>query len=235
MRSRTHEDRFGCSRLVLGVLVGLALLVGLIASRGGFEGGWRALTSSFGGGEQDTEPRQDAFAEQLQALQEQAQLLEGEILRLHQERMALRKERIQGLATQYTKGDARQYDRILLHNRCSFPLDVALYYRDLDDAWIARGWWRVEPDATVTTDAMSRTSPVYFYAENLTESRVLDGTSDEGAQTLEVSNSRFDSVQEDAFRYPGLRSVSFYPRQTGEIWTDFVEELRCPVEAPPEG
>ncbi|HEX9735351.1 MAG TPA: DUF1036 domain-containing protein [Thermoanaerobaculia bacterium] len=105
----------------------------------------------------------------------------------------------------YEKGGNRQYDRILLRSTCDVPVDVALYYLDLDQSWITRGWWSIKPGDTVTTNAMTRNSPIYVYAENQAVGRRWDGEgkedslsrrTDEGSLSARV-RSRFHRCLRD--------------------------------------
>lgn len=174
-----------------------------------------------------------ALEQQRMLLQEQTLAMREEVLRLNTERINARKARISATAERFKDGDERKYDRILLANHCSVPIDVAVHYKDIDETWITRGWWRVDPDATVSTDAMTRNTPIYFYAENLSEKRFWDGTGREDSASFKVSNSRFDHLKGETFVFDNPRDVSFYRRETGKAWIDHTEPFKCPVEAEP--
>jgi hypothetical protein len=166
------------------------------------------------------------LAQEMQALREEARLL-------HEERVATRKERMLAIAERSREGEARLYDRIVLRSACPYEVAVALHYQDLDDAWVTRGWWLVPPRESVTTDAMTRSQVLYFYAENQAVGRVWDGTGSEESISQTISDSRFDHVAGERFAYEGARTVSFFRRLSGREWMDYTEVFECPVEAPP--
>lgn len=178
------------------------------------------------------EPAAQLLAEQqLKLLAEQSEAVKEELRRLRDARIDLRRERIQLLADRFTVDGARQYDRVLLHNGCEVDVSVALYYLDLDESWITRGWWNVAPDETVTTDAMTRNAYLYFFAENRSVNRSWDGTGKERSMSLPIVDAKFDHLDGESFVYEGARTVSFYRRKTVDDWTDHVEEIRCYLEA----
>jgi hypothetical protein len=180
------------------------------------------------------EEGREALEKQRQGLAEQQQRLDAERRRLRDERVALRKERMLLLADRFREGERRGHSRVLLRNTCSYAVAVALRYRDLDDAWIVRGWWEVAPKGEVTTDAMTRHREIHFYAENQGVGRTWDGTGTEGARSLSITDSRFDWLEDERFDYDAPRSVSFYRREAPEGLADHVEVFECLAEAPPQ-
>lgn len=172
--------------------------------------------------------------EQRTRLEEETRLLADERRRLRDERVALRKERMLALADRLRVGERREYSRIVLRNTCSYAVAVALRYRDLDDAWIVRGWWEVEPRGEVTTDAMTRHREVFFYAENQAVGRTWDGTGAEGAVSLAITDTKFDQLEDEPFAYDAPRSVLVFRRLAPEGFADHVEVFECLAEAPPE-
>lgn len=224
--------RIGC--VVLSILVGLGAYFVISGP---------SLDSLVGGvpASKESEPPPADSAEDQKLLEdarerlldEHRQTARDEALRLHEERMELRRERVGLLAEKWQKGGTKTFDGIELKNTCQHTLNVVLYYMDLDDQWIRRGWWEVKPGDTVSTDARTRNAFVYFYAENLAEKVVLDGDGLEGALEMAVVNAKFDQLDGDPFLYPNSRNVWLYQRKTGNTWQDYVEELRCYLEAPP--
>lgn len=170
-------------------------------------------------------------AEHRAILDEEAAALREELRLLHDQRIAARRSRID-LIAQTHEGDVRAYDTIALTNRCRFVVSAALHYKDLDDRWITRGWWNLDPGATVETDAKTRNSVLYFFAENQAEGKSFDGDGQDDSLTLSVVDSRFDHVDDDRWAYGEPRKVAFFRRQTGEDWVDHVESFDCPLEAP---
>lgn len=175
----------------------------------------------------------DPLAQQRALLDQEVAAVREEVVKLHDERMDAWKARLDLVADGYRKGKERGYDTLALRNRCSEPLDVAISYRALDDRWVTRGWWTVKPGERVDTDGMTRNAVVYFYAENDPKGWHLDGKGKPDSLDLEVVDSKFDHVHDERFVYPGARTVSFYARNTGEDWTDYVEDLVCAVEKAP--
>lgn len=175
----------------------------------------------------------EAFEQQKKLYEEQALALTEEIRRLHDERITARKERIASIAERYQDGDQRKYDKVLFENLCKIPIHVAIHYKDLDDTWVSRGWWKVEPGATVTSDAFTRNTPIYLYAENLSAGRTWDGAGKDDSATFTISNARFDHLKGERFVYEEPREASFYRRETGKSWTDHKETFECHLEAPP--
>lgn len=233
MRAWTRSEKIGC----LGLLLAAATCTAVIFTLPPFHG---LLSRTFSPGAAAPSPvnspntgAQLLLDQQIKLLQEQTETAKEELRRLRDERIELRKRRIELIGERFTAGDGRKYDRILLHNRCEVPIDVALYYLDLDDKWITRGWWGVPPGETVTTDAMTRNAVVYFYAENQKIGRRWDGAGKDDAMARPVVDAKFDQLDDDSFLYEGPRTVSFYRRRTAEQWTDHVEEFECYLEAPP--
>lgn len=164
-------------------------------------------------------------------LEQETLALREELRLLHDERIAARRGRIALIAERY-EGEVRAYDVISLANRCRVVVSVALYYLDLDDRWITRGWWNLDPGAIVETDAKTRNSVLYFYAENRAEGRSWTGDGRDDSLTLSVVDNRFDHLDDDRWAYDEPRKVSFFRRDTGEDWIDHVETFDCPLEAP---
>ncbi len=160
----------------------------------------------------ESERQEERLADEMQAMREEARLL-------HEEKVATRKERMLAIAERLRKGDARQHDRIVLRSACPYEIAVALHYQDLDDAWVTRGWWMVPPRESVTTDAMTRSQVLYFYAENQGVGRVWDGGGQEGSISQTITDSRFDHVVGERFPYERPRTVSFFRRLSDKEWT----------------
>ncbi len=165
-------------------------------------------------------------------LDEESRALREELRLLYDERIAARRGRIDLIAQRYEEGDVRAYDTISLSNRCRFTVSVALHYNDLDDRWITRGWWNVEAGATVETDAKTRNSVLYFFAENRSKGKNWAGDGRDDSLTMSVVDSRFDHLDHDRWAYRERREVAFYRRDTAEEWVDHVETFDCPLEAP---
>lgn len=233
MKTSPVGQRIGCWALLLALGIGAQQLL----SRGnlrswlpGSSGPTQSPAPAEGNSPEDQKLLQD---EQQRLLDEHRQTARDEALRLHEERMELRRERIGLLAEKWQRGGSKSFDSIELKNTCRHTLNVVLYYMDLDDQWIRRGWWEVKPGDTVSTDAMTRNAYVYFYAENLAEKVVLDGAGLEGALEMAVVDAKFDQLDGEAFLYPNSRNVWLYQRKTGNTWQDYLEELKCYLEAPP--
>lgn len=186
-------------------------------------------------GAPEPDPQAAILDEQKKLLAEQSAAVKAELRGLYDERIKLRKERIEGLAERLTSEKSREYDKILLKNSCGFEVAVALYYRDLDETWITRGWWTIKPEETVTTDAMTKNAYIYFYAENKAEGRTWDGKGKPTALSLNIVDEKFDALEGDRFVYENPRSVSFYQRKTGDQWGDHTETFECFLEEPPAG
>lgn len=178
------------------------------------------------------EAYRDLVQEQRALLAEEASAFREELRLLHAERIDARRGRIALIAERHEAAGARAYDEITLENRCRFVVSVALHYLDLDDRWITRGWWNLDPGATVETDAMTRNSVLYFYAENRAEGRSWTGEGRDDSTTEKVVDSRFDHLDGDRWAYEEAREVSFFRRDTGEEWVEHVETFDCPLEAP---
>lgn len=188
------------------------------------------------GGAESEAARAEAYRqlveEHRQVLDEESAALREELRLLHEERIAARRGRIALIAKRHREGDVRAYDTIALANRCRFTVSAALHYKDLDDRWITRGWWNLEPGATVETDAVTRNSVLYFFAENRSEGKNWTGDGRDDSLTLSVVDSRFDHLDDDRWAYEEPREVAFFRRETGEDWVDHVETFDCPLEAP---
>lgn len=237
MRAWTRGERIGFFSLVVGALTCTAVLLSVPAVqdligrllRSGEEPA--AVTKS--AADPKTETLNQLLEEQRRLLEEHSQATRAEVVKLHDERMDLRKQRIEALAEKFSVRNERSFDKLLLRNKCSHDISVALHYMDLDDSWISRGWWAVKPGETVTTDAMTRNSYVFFFGENRTAGRQWDGVGKEGSIELAIADVKFDQLDGETFVYPGPRTVSFFRRETGNTWTDFTETFECLLEAPP--
>lgn len=179
-----------------------------------------------------TQSQIEVLEQERKLLDEQTQAMREEARGLYEERVKVRYERIETIAERHRRGKQREYDRILLENKCRADVAVALYYLDLDDKWITRGWWQIPPGETMTTDAMTRNRYLYLYAENKSLGREWDGTGGQDSLSLQISDSKFDHVKGERFLYDKPRSVSFFKRDTGEKWTDHKEVFECLAEAP---
>ena len=216
MRAFTRGERIGLGIMAVAAIAGLALLTARRSSD----------VARVEGAHAELERQRKLLADEMQAMHE-------EVRRLHEERVAARKERMLSIAERHRKGGVREYDRIVLRSACPYEIAVALHYQDLDDTWVTRGCWAVPPGESVTTDAMTRSQVLYFYAENQGVGRVWDGAGHEGSTSLTISDSRFDHVVGERFPYEGARTVSFFRRLSGREWMDYAELFECPVEAPP--
>lgn len=178
-----------------------------------------------------TEAYRQVVEEHRALLAEETGALREELRLLHEERIAARRDRIELIADRH-EGEVRAYDTIALESRCPFVISVALHYKDLDDRWITRGWWNLDPGATVETDARTRNSVLYFFAENRSVGKTFNGDDRDDSTTESIVDSKFDHLDDDRWAYAEPRRVSFYRRDTGEDWTDHVETFECPLEAP---
>lgn len=224
MGAWARNEKIGCGGMALGVVATLVLLWAIPALER------RTERSSATGQEAGAQAQ---LEEQRKLLAEQTAAARDELRRLHDERIAVRQTRIEAMTDRYTADGDPQYDTIVLHNACSYPIDVALYYLDLDGSWITRGWWGLDADGTVRTNAFTRNAYVYFYAENLGVGRTWDGAGKAESLTLEVVDPKFDHLAGETFVYDDPRRVSFYRRKTADSWGDQTETFECFAEAPP--
>jgi uncharacterized membrane protein len=179
-----------------------------------------------------TEAYRQVVEEHRALLTEETRALREELRLLHDERIAARRGRIALIAQRHESDGKHAYDTIALVNRCRFVVSVAVHYRDLDDRWITRGWWNVDPGVTVETDAMTRNAVLYFFAENQAEGRSWTGEGLDDSTMESVVDSRFDHLDGDRWAYDEAREVSFFRRHSGEKWGEHVESFDCPLEAP---
>jgi uncharacterized membrane protein len=185
------------------------------------------------GGKVGVPAERAALEAERRRLAEQTRAAAEEGRRLHEERIALRKERMRAIADRFTRGEKREYTRVVLRNACPYAVAVALRYQDLDESWVARGWWEVSPGGSVTTDAMTRHRQLHLYAENQAVGRTWDGTGSEGALDVAITDSRFDQVEGEPFLYEGSRRATFFRREAAADFSDLTEVFECPAEAPP--
>jgi hypothetical protein len=228
MRAWTRGEKIGCFSLLFAGLTCVAVVASLPPVQALFRPDRPDRTAETG----HADAYRAVLEEQRQLLREETQAVREELRRLHDERIEARRGRIAGLAEELETDGKREYDTLLLHNQCAHDIAVALYYRDLDEKWITRGWWMVKPGETVTTDAMTRNAIVYFYAENQAVGRTWDGAGQADALSLAIVDARFDHLEGERWVYDEPRTVSFRRRHTGDTWQDYVEEFECFVEAP---
>lgn len=232
MRHWTRGEKIGCWTIVVGTVTCLAVLSSVPPFNGAIV---RLLPDAATGSSQteNTRSQIELLEQERKLLDEQTRAMREEARQLYGERVQARKERIEGIAERHRRGKQREYDRIVLENKCRAVVAVAIYYMDLDEKWVTRGWWEVPPGGSMTTDAMTRNRYVFLYAENQGLGRTWDGKDQEGSLSLTVSDSKFDHLEGERFLYEKPRSVSFFKRDTGEDWTDHKEAFECLVEAPP--
>ena len=229
------QQKIGCWALVFGGIILVLALRGAIPVNSALE---RLLSGSPPERSEETgasgeDPQVALLDEQKKLLAEQGAAVKAELRGLYDERIKLRKERIAGIAERFTTAKGAEYDKVLLNNTCSFNIAVALYYMDLDDTWISRGWWTIAPGDTVTTDAMSRNAYLYFYAENKEQGRTWDGKGKADSLELSIVDEKFDALEGDRFVYENPRTVSFYRKKTAERWGEHTETFECLLEARP--
>lgn len=164
-------------------------------------------------------------------LDEQAQAAREQTRRLYEERIELRRQRILLISERLERDGEREYDKLILVNRCPHEIAVAVNYADLDGKWIVRGWWNVKAGDEVTTDAMTKSDTVYFYAENTSEGWIFDGTNRQGSRSLSVVNDRFDYLEGETFLYENPTEKSFYPATIPKDAVDYTETFECNPEA----
>lgn len=232
MRTWTRGEKIGCWSTLVGTITCLAVIYSLAPVQSLVH---RLLP---GGAEHSAvvgpaSDQQLLLEQQRKLFEEQTLAAKEELRRLHEERILLRQQRLDSIAEGFTGKDSRQYDQIVLHNKCDQQVDVALYYLDLDEKWITRGWWGIAAGDSVTTNAMTRNAYVYFYGENQATGRRWDGTGKPDSIALPVVNSKFDHLADETFVYDDPRTVAFYRRKTGDTWGDHVETFECFAEAPP--
>ena len=232
MRHWTRGEKIGC----WGVVVGTVTCLAVLSTVPPFQGSVLRLlpdavtqpSAQIG----HTQSQIELLEQERKLLDEQTQTMREEARNLYEERVRARHERIAAIAERYRSGEKREYDRIIIENKCRADVAVALYYLDLDEKWITRGWWQVPPGESMTTDAMTRNRYLFLYAENKGVGRSWDGTGTQASLSLRVSDSKFDHVEGERFLYEKPREVAFFRRDTGESWTDHKEVFECPVEAP---
>jgi uncharacterized membrane protein len=233
MRAWTRGEKIGFFSLLIALVTCVAVVVSLppVQVALGLRADPRAAELA---ADASRELAQQMLDEQRKLLGEQLELNRAELRKLQEERMEIRKQRIALLAKEHTVDGKPEYDTIALHNECSFNVAVALHYRDLDDQWVTRGWWTIEPGKTVETDAMTRNSVLFFYAENEAEGWRWDGEGQAEAIELPVVNAKFDHLTTEAFPHPEPTRVRFYERRTGQSFVNHVERFACLAEAPPD-
>jgi uncharacterized membrane protein len=178
--------------------------------------------------EPDTSEEQRRLEEERRKhLEEQRQALRQEALQVHDERVEIRKDRIAKLASSYTSSGKPLYDRVVFTNDCSKAVNVAVHYRDLDDVWVTRGWWTVDPGETTVTDVKTRNALVYFFARNRDEDLSWNGEGEEGAARKPVSPRKFYLIQGDDFEYPDQEEVTFFRRESPSGWGDHKRRFTC--------
>jgi uncharacterized membrane protein len=232
MRHWTRGEKIGCVSTVVGTVTCLAVLSTVPPFQGLIP---RLLPEAASQRTSETGHTQSQIAvleQERKLLDEQTQAMREEARHLYEERVRARHERIDTIAERYRRREKREYDRILIENKCKADVAVALYYLDLDEKWITRGWWQVPPGETMTTDAMTRNQYLYLYAENKSLGRSWDGSGKQDSLPLSVSDTKFDYVKGERFLYEKPRDVSFFKRDTGESWTDHKEVFECLAEAP---
>src|SRR5688500_2156914 len=203
MRAWTRGERIGFFSLVVALVTCGAVVFSLPAVqralRGEASAGAAVTPGAEAGPDAAPPPGSEAavLEEQRQLLAEQTLAARQEVERLHEARMELWKERQKTLEERFTGAKERAYDRVFLRNNCSAPIQVAMYYRALDDSWVTRGWWSVAPGETRQTDVATRNQLLYFYAESGEIKWTWDGAGH--AEWLErmFTDAKFDHRQGD--------------------------------------
>jgi uncharacterized membrane protein len=232
MRHWTRGEKIGCWSMVVGTVTCLAVLSSVPPFQGVLPRLFHEAPAQSTSEAAHTQGQIEVLEQERKLLDEQTRAMREEARSLYEERVRARSERIDGIAERYRRGKQREYDRIVFENKCPADVAVAVYYLDLDEKWITRGWWQVPSGESMTTDAMTRNRYLYLYAENKGLGRTWDGAGKPDAVELSISDSKFDHVKGERFLYEKPRSVSFFRRDTGESWTDFKEVFECLAEAP---
>jgi uncharacterized membrane protein len=232
MRHWTRGEKIGCWSMVVGTVTCLAVISTLPPFREPLQRLFPEAGSRQTSQDGHARSQIEVLEQERKLLDEQTQAMREEARQLHEERIRTRHERIDAIALRHRQGKQRGYDVVLLENKCRADVAVALYYLDLDDKWITRGWWQVPPGETMTTDAMTRNRYVYLYAENKGLGRTWDGGGRQDSLSLSVTDAKFDHLKGERFLYERPREVSFFRRDTGQQWTDHREVFECLAEAP---
>lgn len=159
--------------------------------------------------------------------EERRQAAKAEALRLHTERMALRSQRLDSVAAQQEAQGQRLHNTLAIANGCHAPLFAAIHYQDLDNHWVTRGWWQVQPGQTAATDARPTSANVYFYAENTGLNLFWSGEGQPDSVEKEIIDERFDYLNGEPFVYDNPRKVSFFRANTGPDWTSYTHTFTC--------
>jgi uncharacterized membrane protein len=238
MHSWSREEKIAFWSLVVAVVSCLVAIVSAPAfNRGASSASNRGIASFTDTTVVTTAPpvMSDTQAERLnreradlqQRIREEQRRAEGEEnMRLYWQRVTLRMARMESLAGEMAASGAPGYYTIRLQNDCSDTINVALYYRDLDDRWVLRGWWIVGPqEATKPGEVWTRNSIVYFYAYN--ENTIWSGSSDSLAMQTSLPDKRFYLLADEANPFQTSNPASMFRRDLGSVYSEFNQAFTC--------
>jgi uncharacterized membrane protein len=127
-----------------------------------------------------------------------------------------------------TEDTTPTYYTLGLKNSCADTIYVALNHRDEFGRWRTRGWWKVEPGATMVPDGVrSYNSFFYIYAETGAQQVYWDGSKSEGSITRNVPQHAFEHRDDLPTQYAQSRLLSFFPRQISGAPREDTQEFTC--------
>lgn len=241
MHTWTRGEKIGFWSLVIALVSCLAAVASVPAFNRGEQSmsaqGTTSFTDSTVGATAYVSP--DTQAERLQRehaelqqriLEEQRSAGREENLRLHEQRVTLRKTRIEALAHDFERTSMPAYYSISLRNDCQTrSIDVALYYRDLDDKWVVRGWWQVRPNQTITPHAVwTRNGVVYFYG--ISGTSTWDGASDSTFVRVSIPDNLFYLFADEPNPYDRSNPVVMFRRDLPSTFQPYTQLFYCPSE-----
>lgn len=118
-------------------------------------------------------------------------------------------------------------NHIELRNECNARIFVALAYESAGTGWRVRGWWPIDPGATIRPGVETMNRNVYFFARD-TAGREWNGQGASSSRIIPVvSGQAFDGPFDAVGRNAASRRESFRHLDTGPSLGTYVIPLTC--------
>ncbi len=121
---------------------------------------------------------------------------------------------------------APSFDTIVLNNRCSTKIFVAIYYAETSASWTAKGWYTVAPNSSLTPDVESRGAIVYFFGYSPGGSE-WNGEGEVLSRRIPTVDQAFSGSVGGLTGRSGSTLRSFFGRSTGKEYGTVSQSFTC--------
>lgn len=119
-----------------------------------------------------------------------------------------------------------KYYTISIKNNCDKIISIAIHYKAIEDEWVTKGWWNINPHDSITTDINTRNREIYFYAQG--GGYKWNGENKENSVNRDVINKAFMCVGNQQLEGKGKKTVSFFKRELNKRYGNYNESFSYP-------